>query len=121
MGIIAKKLSPTPDAVSEFLVESAKQISQEPGPGHTLLYMLRLSDGSLYTGITTNIEHRVRQHEEGKGSKYVRSRLPIQEVRVVLRDLHRTTALSLEHRLKQLSKSDKEWIFEYSAHEASFE
>lgn len=39
--------------------------------------MLRCSDGSLYTGITTDIDRRVKEHNGGKlGSKYVRTRLP---------------------------------------------
>ena len=102
----------TPQKVSEFLKESAKQIAQEPGSGLTTLYMLRLGDDSLYTGITINVDHRIREHESGRGSKYVRSRLPIVECRIVFQNLQRTTALSLEHHLKQLSKAHKEHIFE---------
>lgn len=41
------------------------------------LYMLRCSDESLYTGITKDVDRRVKEHNSGKiGSKYVRSRLP---------------------------------------------
>lgn len=41
------------------------------------LYILLCSDGSLYTGITNNIEKRIATHRSGKGSKYVYSRLPV--------------------------------------------
>ena len=35
--------------------------------------MLRCGDGSLYTGWTNDIEHRVKMHSEGKGGKYTRA------------------------------------------------
>jgi putative endonuclease len=41
-----------------------------------ILYILECSDGSLYTGITNSLENRLETHKAGKGSKYVRSRLP---------------------------------------------
>ena len=40
------------------------------------VYMLECADGSLYTGWTKEIGKRLAQHNAGKGSKYVRSRLP---------------------------------------------
>jgi putative endonuclease len=40
------------------------------------LYVLKCSDKSFYTGITIDIKRRLKQHNQGKGSKYVRSRLP---------------------------------------------
>lgn len=42
-----------------------------------IVYLLRCSDGSLYTGISTNVEKRVVQHNLGLGAKYTRSRLPV--------------------------------------------
>ena len=41
------------------------------------IYILLCADDSLYTGFTLNIKERILIHEEGKGSKYVRSRLPV--------------------------------------------
>lgn len=41
------------------------------------IYILQCSDGSLYTGFAINVGKRIQVHKEGKGSKYVRSRLPI--------------------------------------------
>ena len=41
------------------------------------VYMLRCTDGSLYTGITTNVERRTAQHNAGAGAKYTRSRRPV--------------------------------------------
>lgn len=42
--------------------------------------MVRLKNGSLYTGITNNLERRLKTHADGKGSKYVRSHLPFELV-----------------------------------------
>jgi putative endonuclease len=41
------------------------------------IYILKCCDNSLYTGYTNNVEKRVETHRQGKGSKYVRSRLPV--------------------------------------------
>ena len=40
-------------------------------------YIVRCSDGTLYTGWTTDVERRVRTHNSGKGAKYTRPRLPV--------------------------------------------
>ena len=45
-----------------------------------IVYMLRCSDGSLYTGITKNLEQRLAKHNDGTGAKYTRSRLPVELV-----------------------------------------
>ena len=44
------------------------------------LYILRCGDGSLYTGITTDVEARFAQHSAGKGAKYTRGRGPLELV-----------------------------------------
>lgn len=43
-------------------------------------YMLQCADGSFYTGWTTDLEARLKVHNEGKGARYTRSRLPVQLV-----------------------------------------
>ena len=48
-----------------------KQLSQK-----WLVYILRCADGSLYTGITNDLERRIQQHNAGTASRYTRSRLP---------------------------------------------
>ena len=40
-------------------------------------YILRCSDGSLYTGWTNDIEKRLEQHNAGKGAKYTKGRTPV--------------------------------------------
>ncbi|MFC1599112.1 GIY-YIG nuclease family protein [Patescibacteria group bacterium] len=41
------------------------------------VYILECADGSFYTGITNNINNRIKRHNSGKGSKYTRARLPV--------------------------------------------
>lgn len=75
------------------------------------LYMLRTKRGALYTGITTDVERRVAEHEGagGRGAKCLRSRGPVEvvyRVEVGRREL----ALRAEGRIKKLPKRAKERI-----------
>lgn len=70
------------------------------------VYILRCSDGSLYTGITNNLQKRLDKHNAGKGSKYVRSRRPA-ELLVYFEMLNKSDAAKEEYRIKQLSHEDK--------------
>ena len=72
-----------------------------------IVYMLRCSDGSLYTGITTNLKRRVDEHNSGEGAKYTRSRTPVSLVYVELGH-DQSSALSREAEIKSLSKEKKE-------------
>lgn len=70
------------------------------------LYILRCRDESLYTGITTDPERRLNEHNSGRGAKYTRSRKPC--VRVALWDVpDKSTALRLEYAVKRLSRKQK--------------
>lgn len=75
------------------------------------LYMVRCGDGSLYTGISNDVERRFEEHSQGgpKSAKYLRGRGPLELVykKVVG---SRSEALVEECRLKRLSKSDKEQL-----------
>lgn len=42
------------------------------------VYMLRCKDGSLYTGWTNDLEHRLAMHNSGRGAKYTRGRGPLE-------------------------------------------
>ena len=41
------------------------------------VYLLKCADGTLYCGWTNDLEKRIKTHNEGKGAKYTRSRLPV--------------------------------------------
>lgn len=73
------------------------------------VYVLRCSDGSLYCGISNDVEKRLRAHNAGKGSRYVRSRRPAHVVFSRSFD-SKSEALKAEYRFKKLSKSQKEHI-----------
>jgi putative endonuclease len=70
------------------------------------LYILRCSDGSLYTGITVDVEARFAQHSSGTGAKYTRGRGPLELVYVEQCRDH-SHALKREYQVKSLSKNDK--------------
>ena len=69
--------------------------------------MLRCRDGSLYTGITTDVEKRVAAHNSGKGAKYTRSRKPVELVYQEECTDH-SAALKRELEIKALTKEEKE-------------
>jgi len=75
------------------------------------VYMVRCRDNSLYTGYTDDPERRLAVHNAGKGAKYTKSRLPVQ---LVYREEcpDKSTALKREYAIKQLSKTEKENLFE---------
>ncbi len=73
------------------------------------IYILRCGDGTLYTGIATDVRRRVAEHalRSNRGAKYLRGRGPLRIVFV--RSVRtRGTALRLESRIKKLSKARKE-------------
>lgn len=72
-----------------------------------LVYVLECADGSYYTGYTTDLQRRVREHEDGEGAKYTRGRAPVEVVHVEEFD-SRSAALSREYEIKQLSRTRKE-------------
>jgi len=71
------------------------------------VYILRLKDDSLYTGITKDIQRRIEEHEDGRGSKYVRGRTPIKLVHSEECET-RSEALKKEAEIKSWSKVKKE-------------
>jgi putative endonuclease len=71
-----------------------------------IVYILRCADGSLYTGWTTNLERRLRQHRASRASKYTRSRLPV-ELAASFRVADQTEARRLEAKIKALPRARK--------------
>ena len=70
------------------------------------VYLLRCADDTLYCGWTTDLEHRVRVHNSGRGAKYTRSRLPVRLVYFEEFE-DRKDALSREWHLKRLPREEK--------------
>lgn len=73
------------------------------------VYMLECRDGSLYIGISNNVLKRLADHNAGKGSKYVRSKMPAKLLRAFA-VVGKGEALKLEGRLKKLRREKKLWI-----------
>jgi putative endonuclease len=71
------------------------------------LYLVRCRDGSLYTGIATDVERRLAEHRAGKGAKYLRGRGRLKLV-YKQRVGNRAAALKLERRIKGWPKEKKE-------------
>ena len=70
------------------------------------LYILRCGDGSLYTGITTDVEKRLEAHRSGKGAKYTRGRGPLELVYRECCESH-SQALKREREIKALPREEK--------------
>ncbi len=80
-------------------------------PALWFVYILRCGDNSLYTGITVDVERRLREHSGelglNKGAKSLRGKLPLLLVFSTPQN-SRSAALRLEYKIKQLSKAKKE-------------
>lgn len=72
-------------------------------------YMLRCKDGSIYTGMTNDIEGRFNKHITGTGAKYTKSHQP-EKIESVWRSKDKSLACKLEYYLKNLTKQQKEDI-----------
>ena len=77
----------------------------EPRPGW-VVYILQCADGSLYTGITSDLPRRIAAHNAGKGARYTRGRGPV-AVAWALQGQEPRAARRLEAALKKLSRGDK--------------
>lgn len=78
------------------------------------VYIVRCSDGSLYTGITTDVERRLAEHRTPKGSKYLRGRGPLKLV-FKKRIGEKGRALQVEREVKRLPRHKKERLIKTGA------
>ena len=86
----------------------------DPSAGAWLVYILRCADGSLYTGITTDLSRRRQQHGAGTASRYTRGRLPA-ELAYQETQASRSAALKRELAIKRLSRPAKEALLRTAA------
>lgn len=70
------------------------------------VYILRCGDGTLYTGIATDVQARFAQHQSGKGAKYTRGRGPLELVYTELCE-DKSAALKRELAIKALKREEK--------------
>jgi predicted GNAT superfamily acetyltransferase len=71
------------------------------------LYVLETADGTFYTGITTDLEHRLSAHNQGRGAKYTATRRPV-KLLAAWEVYGKSRATQLEHQFKGLSRPQKE-------------
>ena len=87
---------------------------KKPAPWY--VYMLDCAGSRIYTGVTPDVEERFAKHRSGKGAAFTRS-FPPRKILAAMRCASRGAALSAEHALKQLERSEKlawarlyEWV-----------
>ncbi len=73
------------------------------------VYVVECSDGTYYTGYTTNVERRVAEHNDGSGAKYTRGRRPVELVHVESFETQ-SEAMQREYTIKQLRRAAKETL-----------
>ena len=87
-------------------------------PGYDyLMYILKCSDGTYYTGYTTDPERRTQAHNSGKGAKYTRARRPVELIYTEEYD-DKTDAQRREYVIKQLTRAEKEKLINGQAYNA---
>lgn len=74
-------------------------------------YIVRCSDGTLYTGWTNDLEKRIKNHNTGKGAKYTKTRTP---VTLVYYETFPTKqeAMKREYVIKQMKRKEKEKLID---------
>lgn len=75
--------------------------------GANYTYIVKCNDGTYYTGWTTNLEKRVKAHNEGKGAKYTKARGPVELVYYEEYE-DKIEAMRREYAIKQLTREQKE-------------
>jgi putative endonuclease len=74
--------------------------------GKWLVYVLKCRKNYLYTGITNNLEKRLKEHAEGRGSKFVRAWRPFELAKILSCD-NSTKARQLEYKIKKMKRATK--------------
>lgn len=70
------------------------------------VYIVKCSDETFYTGVSTDVEKRVKTHNTGKGAKYTKTRRPV-ELLWTKKVSSKSEALKLEYKIKQLNRKQK--------------
>ena len=78
------------------------------------VYILKCSDGTYYTGYTTDPKRRTQVHNSGKGAKYTRARIPVELIYTEEFD-DKNEAMRREYAIKQLSRAEKEKLIKWKS------
>lgn len=71
-----------------------------------ITYLIRCSDGKIYTGVTNDIEKRLEAHNRGNASKFTRGRLPV-TLLATSPEMEKEDAFRLEYKIKRLPREKK--------------
>ena len=82
--------------------------------GDHFVYIVECSDGTYYTGYTTDVDRRVAEHNDGTAAKYTRGRLPVELVHVESYK-SQSAAMRREYEIKQLRRPAKEQLIQSEA------
>ena len=91
---------------------SDSENSSEHAAPQWYVYILRCADSSLYTGVTTDPERRLREHNgvlKGKGAKYTRTRRPV-TLATAIPLPSKVAVYQAEYAIKRLSRTEKESV-----------
>jgi len=87
--------------------ESNQLVSKHSESNQWFVYIIECKNKTLYTGITNNIERRIKKHNLGKGGHYTKANIPVQ---LLWKEIHpnRPSALQRESQIKRWTKREKE-------------
>ena len=79
-----------------------------------IVYIMQCADGTFYTGITNDLERRLKQHNAGTASRYTRYRLPVTLIYQAVQPT-KSAALKRELEIKKLSRKAKQRLINEGA------
>ena len=97
---------PTNNISQKPMNNSSTSTPSSPNSKTWYVYILECSDGSFYTGVTNDIEKRMKTHKSGKGSKYVKNK-GFFELLHKVKCKDKSTACKYEYKIKKLEKYEK--------------
>lgn len=100
-----------------FEMADGSENDDEPDATHHV-YIITCSDGTYYTGYTTDVDRRVAEHNAGEGAKYTRGRTPVALVYTEA-FASKAAAMQREYAIKQLRRPEKERLIRASETEGA--
>lgn len=76
------------------------------------VYIVECADSTLYCGYTIDLIKRIKAHNQGKGAKYTRARLPVKLVYSEIAE-NKSEALKREHKIKQMTREQKKELIKF--------
>ena len=110
-GSLLTKKNGKNNACDIFKCHHTRSITERSSPFFMTwyVYIIECNDGSLYTGITNDLDKRINAHNAGYGAKYTKSRLPV-NLRYSEHVKNRSQASQREYAIKSLKKSAKIYL-----------